>query len=679
MPTIGDAMARLDERLFVDREREVAQFRGWLAQGDAEPAILDVSGPGGTGKSTLLRAFRRVAEAEGWRVVSADGSAFNPTAAQLSLAITGERGRDAAEFLNEAPTVLMLDTFEEMGLLTHYLQSEFLPRLRRTVKVVISGRQPLGTAWSAWGPVLQSIVLSGFDPEASRTYLRVRGIQPDLGAEISSAAGSSPLALSLAADMATQLGVRAFRAAPEWRLALRSLVEDVLRDVRNQDLRSLLEAAAVVRQFDEELLAAVVGKDDITTAFAALCRLSSIRPSEHGLTLHGDIRRILIEDLRWRRPQRLVELRRAAWRHYRRRLRESPEAAWIIADQLHLSGNDVIQALFFQTSNVGLVSIQRAGPADHDELLRALEAFTALGPSLPDAPTPEEIDPRFVGSLLRSPAARVTMARERDGRLSAYAFVLPVTRQTIDLLPSGGALRRMIEATCSPAELANLSEEAEDATIFILSTIVHSAEVSGEANAALVRDVLPALLAGGKYLACTASALFADVLDAFGFTKVASRLGPSAFDPHRELDAFALDLRVVGVETWIDSIVTGHRLPKELTVEDVAREVQTVLLHWADDDTLAGSALVAVATSRDPESQLSPAEAVRALIREAIERARVGASEDRALAFRALELAYLEHSVSHERAAERLNVSRSTFYRLLKRAAAGVVAAIGRP
>jgi DNA-binding NtrC family response regulator len=119
-------------------------------------------------------------------------------------------------------------------------------------------------------------------------------------------------------------------------------------------------------------------------------------------------------------------------------------------------------------------------------------------------------------------------------------------------------------------------------------------------------------------------------------------------------------------------------LPQELAVEDLAREVQAVLLRWSDDARLEGSPLVATAIRRDPESELSSADAVRAVIREAIERARAGASEDRALAFRALELAYLQHSASHERAAERLSVSRSTFYRLLKRAVTAVVTEIGR-
>ena len=677
--TIREALAALDERLFVDREPEVALFRDWLAQGAAGPAILALSGSGGMGKSTLLRAFRRVAEGQGYRVVLADGSAFEPTPEGLSRTITGDRDRDGADYLSEAQTVLLLDSFEKLGPLTHHLQEQFLPRLDQKVKVVISGRRRLGRAWSAWQPVVRSIVLSGFEPEARARYLNLRGIGPDLAAEITGAAGGIPLALSLAADMATQRGVREFPAAAEWHLAVRSLVEELLRDVGDQDLRILLEAAAVLREFDEELLAAVADKVDITAAFAALCGLSFVRPAQHGLMLHDEVRRILIEDLRWRRPEHLVELRRRAWRHYQRRMRESPPQAWMIANELHLSGNDLIQAMFFQDNEPGTVWGERARPSDLEEMLRILKAFTSQGPSLADAPTPEEVDPGFVGSLLSHPATRVTLARDRDGSPTAYGFVLPICRQTMDLLPGGGALRRLVERTSSAAEIANLPADCEDATTFFFSTIAHSGELTREVTAALVQDVLQALLAGGKYLACTASAQYAGVLNAFGFTKVASRLGPSAFDRSRDLDAFALDLRLVGVEAWIDSILAGRPLPRQLASEDITAEVQAVLLHWTDDARLEVSPLVAMAARRNPESDLGPADRVRALIRDALERARTGDSEDRDLAFRAVELAYLERSVSQERVAERLSVSRSTFYRLLKRGVAGVVAALERP
>jgi hypothetical protein len=679
VPTIRDVLTDLDERLFVGREPEVALFRDSLAQGTAGPTILALSGSGGMGKSTLLRAFRRIAEGQGWRVVYADGSAFEATPEGLSRTITGAHDSDGADYLNEARTVLLLDSFEKLGPLTHHLQEQFLPRLYQTVNVVIAGRRPLGMAWSGWQPVVQSIVLSGFEPEASSKYLYLRGIAPELAAEIAQVAGGIPLALSLAADMATQHGVREFPAAAEWHLAVRSLVEELLRDVGDQDLRILLEAAAVLREFDEELLAAVAEKEDITAAFAALCRLSFIRPAQHGLTLHDEVRRILIEDLRWRRPEHLIELRRRAWRHYRRRMRESPLQAWMIADELHLSGNDLVQAMLFQESETGIAWAQRARPSDRREILQILQAFTSQGASLPDAPTPEEVDSGFVESLLSHPAARMTMARERDGRFAAYAFVLPICRQTMGLLPAGGAVRRLVERTSSAAEFANLPDDCEDASIYVLSTIARSAELSREATAALVQDVLNAILAGGKYLACTASAQYAEVLRAFGFAKVASELGPSAFDPDRQLDAFALDLRLVGVEAWIDSVIGGYPLTQQLAVEDIGAEVQAVLLHWADDAQLEASPLVAIAAGRDPESGLGPADRVRELIRDALERARAGASDDRELAFRAVELAYLERSVSQERVAERLSVSRSTFYRLLKRGVAGVAAALGRP
>ena len=61
-------------------------------------------------------------------------------------------------------------------------------------------------------------------------------------------------------------------------------------------LRRLLEAAATIRQFDEPTLAAVAGEEDVSGGFAQLCRLSVVRPGDHGLMLHDDARRILAGD-----------------------------------------------------------------------------------------------------------------------------------------------------------------------------------------------------------------------------------------------------------------------------------------------------------------------------------------------------------------------------------------------
>ena len=62
-------MQALDEQVFVGRERELASFRTWLEEDRGPSQILHVSGPGGVGKTALLRHFQYVAQQVGHRVV----------------------------------------------------------------------------------------------------------------------------------------------------------------------------------------------------------------------------------------------------------------------------------------------------------------------------------------------------------------------------------------------------------------------------------------------------------------------------------------------------------------------------------------------------------------------------------------------------------------------------------
>src|ERR1700687_5142200 len=73
MPTLSQTATVLEERRFTGRERELAVFQHWISSGAQAPTILSVYGPGGAGKSALLRAFARLAQAAGRRVVVADG------------------------------------------------------------------------------------------------------------------------------------------------------------------------------------------------------------------------------------------------------------------------------------------------------------------------------------------------------------------------------------------------------------------------------------------------------------------------------------------------------------------------------------------------------------------------------------------------------------------------------
>src|SRR5439155_23675835 len=100
-----------------------------------------------------------------------------------------------------------------------------------------------------------------------------------------------PLALSLAADLALQHGDIDFDVTPAWQVAVHGLVEQLLRDVGETDLRAALEVASVVRQLDEVTLLAVTGRQLDRSTFARLAHLSFVRPSERGVAVHEDVRR----------------------------------------------------------------------------------------------------------------------------------------------------------------------------------------------------------------------------------------------------------------------------------------------------------------------------------------------------------------------------------------------------
>ena len=148
------------------------------------------------------------------------------------------------------------------------------------------------------------------------------------------------------------------------------------------------------------------------------------------------------------------------------------------------------------------------------------------------------------------------------------------------------------------------------------------------------------------------------------FTSLGFELLPDArswfWGPDHPSDAFVLDLTHIGVEPRIAAIVGGRRPPRTVTPLDMERALQTALLHWHDDGRLSSSTLAELlGTTRVDD--------LRARVAGAVDTRCGHATPQVAQSYRALDLAYLTHGQSHERVAEELAVSRSTFYRLLRR------------
>jgi DNA-binding CsgD family transcriptional regulator len=567
MASLGELLGAMEEQMFVGRTHELSVFRRWLTA--RVPKILNVTGPGGVGKSALLRAFRRLADAEGRRVLLLDGREFRAVPDGLHGALReclslppfespADAHRAIVERLNELRPLLLLDTFEELVDLTSYLRDEFLPRLDAQVRVVIAGREPLGAAWrhqDVWQRIVQPLRLHGFSDLEARSYLERRGLHDPAAVEsLMRGTGGYPLALALAADVASREAQPHLSTSPEWRLTVRGIVRRLLDHVRDVRLRELIEAAAVVREFDEGSLAAIAGGGHID-AFEDLWHLSLVQPVEHGLTLHDDVRRIIEDDLRWRNPERYRELRSRALASYQARMATAAmqERERLLAAQFFLWEDTLVRDLLFADDTPGRVWIEPARPQDLTEVTRLWGAW--LDDVLPGQlrPTAEhERAPAFLQGLLAYEGTRVRLARDRNGRTLGFNTLLPVCRASMPIIDQHPRLRTTLRAYADEEQLARLPPTADEAGVFFLVHVVYGAERSDAVRAALARDLLAQLVRGGVYLAVSTIPAYQQLLERLGWQPL-PQAGRAARSPRVTTRAYVLDLSHTSVEVWLEA------------------------------------------------------------------------------------------------------------------------------
>src|SRR4051812_26119770 len=138
LTTLADRLAQRDAERFVGRAAELALFET-LFDSDAGPNVVLVHGPGGIGKSMLLRELARRAEVRGWSPWFVDSRELAPVPGELEAVFAAAR-------LHERPIVL-LDTYELAAALGGLLRRELLPALPERSIVVLAGRTPPEPEW----------------------------------------------------------------------------------------------------------------------------------------------------------------------------------------------------------------------------------------------------------------------------------------------------------------------------------------------------------------------------------------------------------------------------------------------------------------------------------------------------------------------------------------------------
>lgn len=662
MTTVGEAVASLSRNLLIARSRELEIFRHWLHQ-DATPELLNVSGPPGVGKTSLLQAFTEEAAGLGRRVVAVDGQSFGGTPQSLvsALSRTGSHDIDAviAE-LNEDRAVVVLDTFDAFEHLTQFLQQQLLPHLDTSIRVAIATRRPLVLAWhpvDGWQKIVRLISLEGFANAESRCYLLRRGVDsPELIEQVVRATAGNPLALSLAADIVVQFGVRDFANSSPWRLAARSLISRLVSEASGDPaLVRALEACSLVRVFDEATLAAMTEEDGAALAFDRLCALSVVKPTVHGLTLHDQVRSVIAEDLAWRRPTYHQQLRKRALDHFRKRLHGSSaeERAWLIGECFFLWGNTLIRDLFFQADAGECITVEPASSGDATAL-RDLYVESLGGKASQD-------DMELLESALGHETTRVRVARMRDGSVVGFSTVVPLFAESLGFLRQHPVHACLLDRFLGYSRSATVPAGAMGASAYYLLHVIAAEREIGAARSALLRDVAGIFGLGGTYLCTTREPLFQRLLMTCGFELLASRLGDDEEPPST---GWMLDLTRIGFEPWIEGVIGGSRPQGPPDSARLQSELLGALMHWNDGAWLTVNCPILAGNASIVDRPV----VVKVAVEEALARARADNPAAMEQAFRALELAYMNRRANHKEAMCKLAVSRATFYRLCKRA-----------
>ncbi|WP_201776830.1 ATP-binding protein [Streptacidiphilus anmyonensis] len=129
MASVGERLSSARVQAFVGRDEELERFADALAGEADAPFAFYVFGPGGIGKSTLLRRLADQARAVGRTILDLDGRFVSRDPADFE--------REAAPFLGAPGTVLFVDSFEHCQWLESGCGSA-------------SCRAPLTTPWWSW-------------------------------------------------------------------------------------------------------------------------------------------------------------------------------------------------------------------------------------------------------------------------------------------------------------------------------------------------------------------------------------------------------------------------------------------------------------------------------------------------------------------------------------------------
>ncbi|NTU78004.1 MAG: ATP-binding protein [Chloroflexales bacterium] len=678
---LGKRLAAARQRHFVGRSAELELFRMALGRDDPDVAVLHIHGPGGMGKTSLLREFAQIAEEAGRSHVPLDGRNLDPSPAGFMAALHKalSLAPDAAPLDALAATpdlVLFLDTYELVAPLDVWLRDSFLPQLPEGTLVVVAGRQPPASAWRAedgWGALTRIISLRNLRPDESAVYLRDRGLSAQEAAQVLDVTYGHPLALSLAADLLAQhraAGAIDLRRDPD---ILHLLLERFAAEVPDATLRQALEICAHAFGTDEALLARCLGKEQAHAAFQWLRGLSFIEQGPHGLFPHDLAREVLEADLRWRDQTRFDQLHDQVRTCIIQRVVES--SGWAqqtaIFALLFLHRNNPFMRPFYAWQTFGQLYIDRATPAD----LALIEQLILRHQGPESLAVARHWLPRSQSAFY--------VFRAAGGVLAGFCQVLDISQLDADDLAADPAMPAAV-ACLQPAAPPRQGERILYFRNWMdVEGSQRSPSIFNMCAMISIRSFFTTPRLAYSFIAQEFSDEYAEM-----FAYLRMPLAPAAgfAIDGRTFGAFAHDwraepvlewLRVMGERELLDEVVALEALPHPqqpvaLSEPEFAEAVRQALKQAGRPDLLAQSPLLRSRCLRDRSEQEPTPALLQAALREGADT--ITASPRTQKLHRVLWHTYFEPAPTQEAAAELLGLPFSTYRHQLGRAVEQLVA-----
>lgn len=311
-----DMLNQARRQSFVGREREISLFEDLAFSNDSQCYLLYIYGPGGQGKTTLVRRLIDLCGERKAEIIYLDGREIEAHPSSLMDHLRNrlvlQPADNAYDILaqRDRRTVIFIDTYEKLSPIDDWVRTDFLPQMPASVFTVISGRNAPGANWlsdSGWRALMKGVQLRNLSPDESAEYLSRRGAPAEFVQATLDFTHGHPLALSMAADLFDQHPDKQFNPAESPDM-VRALLEIFLQQVPGPAHKSALEISAMAYLTTQSLLEEVMGINDAGILFDWLRQLSFVEQGREGIYPHDLVREALAADVKWRHPDWYAEL-----------------------------------------------------------------------------------------------------------------------------------------------------------------------------------------------------------------------------------------------------------------------------------------------------------------------------------------------------------------------------------